>query len=72
MKLTDSESGFRALSTRAIFGINLMENGFAVESEMIAEAPDKRLKITEVPISNIYINKAGMILHVAVGYEGGE
>jgi glycosyltransferase involved in cell wall biosynthesis len=52
--ISDSESGFRALSPKAINELNLTENGFAVESEMITRAADKNLKITEVPISNIY------------------
>jgi glycosyltransferase involved in cell wall biosynthesis len=50
----DSESGFRALSPKAINELELKENGFAIESEMITRAADKNLKITEVPISNIY------------------
>ncbi|HXZ30312.1 MAG TPA: glycosyltransferase family 2 protein [Dehalococcoidia bacterium] len=50
----DSESGFRALSPKAINELDLKENGFAIESEMITRAADKHLKITEVPISNIY------------------
>lgn len=50
----DSESGFRALSLKAINEIELKEKGFAVEAEMIAGAAHKDLKITEVPISNIY------------------
>jgi len=50
----DSESGFRALSPKAINELELKENGFAIESEMITHAADKNLKITEVPISNIY------------------
>jgi glycosyltransferase involved in cell wall biosynthesis len=50
----DSESGFRALSPKAINELDLKENGFAIESEMITRAADKNLKITEVPISNIY------------------
>jgi glycosyltransferase involved in cell wall biosynthesis len=53
-KIVDSESGFRALSLRAVNEIELKEKGFAIESEMIASAADKNLKITEVPISNIY------------------
>jgi glycosyltransferase involved in cell wall biosynthesis len=53
-KIVDSESGFRALSLRAVNEIELKEKGFAVETEMIASAADKNLKITEVPISNIY------------------
>jgi len=52
--ITDSESGFRALSGKAISGFELKENGFAIESEMISEAARKDMKITEVPISNIY------------------
>ncbi|MFW6102495.1 MAG: glycosyltransferase family 2 protein [Chloroflexota bacterium] len=58
----DSESGFRALSPRAINELELKANGFAVESEMITLAADKNLKITEVPISNIY-TKDGSTLH---------
>ena len=53
-KISDSESGFRALSLRAINEIELKEKGFAVETEMIASAADKNLEITEVSISNIY------------------
>ena len=52
--VADSESGFRALSPKAIKELDLKENGFAIESEMITRAADKNLKITEVPISNIY------------------
>ncbi len=53
-RLTDSECGFRAISRRAISALSLKENGFAVETEMIAQASEKGLKIIEVPISNIY------------------
>jgi glycosyltransferase involved in cell wall biosynthesis len=51
----DSESGFRALSSRFIREIELTEKGFAVETEMIVKATAKGLKITEVPISTIYV-----------------
>jgi hypothetical protein len=54
-RLTDSESGFRAISRKAISQINLTEKGFAVETEMISRASEKGLKIIEVPVSNIYI-----------------
>jgi glycosyltransferase involved in cell wall biosynthesis len=50
----DTESGFRALSPKAINELDLKENGFAIESEMITRAAAKNLRITEVPISNIY------------------
>jgi len=68
-KLTDSESGFRALSKRAISEIRLTENGFAVETEMIAKATDEGLKITEVPVSNIYTKDGSTLNPVAHGME---
>jgi len=52
--VSDSQSGFRALSRRAMDELELREKGFAVESEMLAQAASKNLRITEVPISNIY------------------
>jgi glycosyltransferase involved in cell wall biosynthesis len=52
--IADSESGFRALSPKAIKKLDLKARGFAIESEMITCAAEKNLKITEVPISNIY------------------
>jgi glycosyltransferase involved in cell wall biosynthesis len=52
--ISDSESGFRALSPKAVKELDLKAHGFAIESEMITRAADKNLKITEVPISNIY------------------
>ncbi len=68
-ELTDSESGFRALSRRAISDIRLTENGFAVESEMIARATDEGFKITEVPISNIYTKDGSTLNPLAHGFE---
>jgi glycosyltransferase involved in cell wall biosynthesis len=53
-KITDSESGFRAFSRKAIAELELSQKGFAVESEMIAVAEEKKLKITEVPITVQY------------------
>ncbi len=53
-RITDSESGFRAFSRRAITELKLSQKGFAVESEMIAVAEEKGLKIAEVPISVKY------------------
>ena len=68
-KVTDSESGFRALSRKTISEISLTENGFAVETEMIARVADKGLKITEVPISNIYTRDGSTMNPVAHGLE---
>ena len=64
-RLTDSECGFRALSRKAISEMSLNEKGFAIETEMIAQAAERGLKISEVPISNIY-TKDGSTLNPMV------
>jgi len=53
-KLSDSESGFRVFSRKALTVLELRESGMAVSAETIANAAEKGLKITEVPISIIY------------------
>jgi len=63
----DAQSGFRALSPKAINELGLKEKGFAVESEMIARAADKGFKITEVPISNIYTTDGSTLNPVRLG-----
>jgi len=52
--IADSECGFRAFSQRAISELELKESGMAVSAETTVRAAEKNLKITEVPISNIY------------------
>jgi glycosyltransferase involved in cell wall biosynthesis len=69
INIYDSESGFRALSPKAINELDLKENGFAVESEMITRAADKNLKITEVPISNIYTKDGSTLNPVRHGVD---
>jgi len=53
-KLSDTESGFRAYSRKAIAELELKEKGMAVSSEIVSTATRKGLKVTEVPISVIY------------------
>jgi glycosyltransferase involved in cell wall biosynthesis len=53
-KLTDTESGFRAYSRKAINSLELRETGMAVSSEIISAAASLGLKIAEVPISVAY------------------
>jgi glycosyltransferase involved in cell wall biosynthesis len=67
--ISDSESGFRALSSKAINELDLKARGFAIESEMITLAADKNLKITEVPISNIYTKDGSTLNPVRHGIE---
>ena len=54
---TDSQSGFRALSRKAVEALrskNLQANGFSIESDMIMAARDQDLRIKEVPITCMY------------------
>ena len=57
-KVTDSQSGFRAFSRRAINIMNFRENGLSVESEMQFLINEKNLKVVEVPIDTKYEDKA--------------
>ena len=50
----DSQSGFRAYSKKAIQVINFSNDGFGVDSEILINAIEKKLKITEVKVSVIY------------------
>src|ERR1051326_4644352 len=54
VRVTDSQSGFRAFSRRAIEGMRLLHVGFSVESEMQFEVRALGLTVEEVPISVHY------------------
>ncbi|MGL4669829.1 MAG: glycosyltransferase family 2 protein [Methanobacteriaceae archaeon] len=54
LEITDSQSGFRAFSKRAISCFGLRSTGFAIESEMLSDAAEAGLKIGEVPITVRY------------------
>lgn len=68
-RLSDSESGFRVFSKKAIDVLELRENGMAVSAETIAEAAAKDLKVTEVPISITYTKDSSTLNPVAHGLE---
>ncbi len=57
-KVTDSQSGFRAFSRRAINIMNFREHGLSVESEMQFLINEENLKVVEVPIDAKYEEKA--------------
>ena len=57
-KVTDSQSGFRAFSAKAVDSLNLSENGFAVESEIQFAAGQAGLRVLEVPIQACYADRA--------------
>jgi glycosyltransferase involved in cell wall biosynthesis len=54
VRITDSQSGFRAFSKRTFDSFTFHEHGMAIESEMLIDAANANLKIKEVPISVRY------------------
>jgi dolichol-phosphate hexosyltransferase len=56
-KITDSQSGFRAISRRAVENMNLSSEGFEVETEITIKTLKQGLKIKEVPIT--YLKRRG-------------
>jgi hypothetical protein len=51
---TDSQSGLRALSSRAAAQMQIITPGMEVSSEIIAETVRHRMKWKEVPVKAIY------------------
>jgi glycosyltransferase involved in cell wall biosynthesis len=52
--LTDSQSGLKAFSRKALETINISSSGFEFSSEIIRETDHYKLSITEVPVSVVY------------------
>ena len=55
-KTTDSTSGFRALSSKAMNNLDFSSDGYSIEFDMINHFASRNLKITEVPIEVSYGN----------------
>ena len=55
--VSDSQSGYRAFSPRALEHLEFSSSGFSVESEMQFLAKEKGLKVVEVPITIRYMDK---------------
>ncbi|MBI2861003.1 MAG: glycosyltransferase family 2 protein [Chloroflexi bacterium] len=68
-KLSDTESGFRGFSRKAIAMLKLRENGMAASAETVAEASRLGLRMTEVPISIIYSRDSSTLNPVAHGMQ---
>lgn len=66
--LSDSESGFRVFSSKAISMLELQEDGMAISAETIARAVEKGLKITERPISIRYTVDGSTLNPVVHGF----
>lgn len=54
VRVSDSQSGFRALSRRAAESLDLRTSRMEVSSEIVAEAARNGFRIAEVPITVIY------------------
>ena len=51
---SDTQSGFRSYSKKAIQSISFSTNGFGVDSEILVDAVNKGLKITEKKVTVLY------------------
>jgi len=56
-RLSDSQSGFRAYSAKALDSLSLIEKGMSVSSEIQFAISRSGLKVAEVPIAVSYIGK---------------
>jgi glycosyltransferase involved in cell wall biosynthesis len=54
LNLRDTQSGFRAYSKKAITTINFRNDGFAADSEILINASEKNMKISEHNVTVIY------------------
>jgi hypothetical protein len=56
--VSDSQSGYRAFSARALAELSFGQGGFSIESEMQFQAREHKLRVVEVPIKVIYAERA--------------
>jgi glycosyltransferase involved in cell wall biosynthesis len=61
-KLSDTQSGFRAFSQKAIQGLRFQSRGMGIESEMQLLFRNSEFRVVEVPISSTY-DVEGSVLH---------
>jgi len=54
LPFSDTQSGYRSYSKKAIQSINFSTSGFGVDSEILINAADKGLKITESKVTVLY------------------
>ena len=67
VKVSDSQSCFRAHSRRLLKDIDITENGFGFSVEVLIKARRKGFVITEVPISCVYHSQGSSLNPVAHG-----
>jgi len=67
IKLSDSQSGFRAYNKKILSGIVPTENGMGISTEIIIKANREKLRIKEVPITILYEGKTSTHNPIAHG-----
>jgi glycosyltransferase involved in cell wall biosynthesis len=67
VKVSDSQSCFRAHSRRLIEAINITENGFGFSVQVLVQARRKSFVIKEVPVSCIYHSQGSSLNPVVHG-----
>jgi glycosyltransferase involved in cell wall biosynthesis len=58
VRISDSQSGFRAFSSKALENLSFSQEGFSIESEMQFQIREHNLKVVEVPINVSYAEQA--------------
>lgn len=67
VKVSDSQSCFRAHSRRLVEGINITESGFGFSIQVLVQARRKSFVIKEVPVSCIYHSEGSSLNPVVHG-----
>jgi len=67
VKITDSQSGFRAYSRRLINTVDITEDGFGFSVQVLIQARRKGFRIKEVPISCLYHSQSASLNPVIHG-----
>ena len=62
LPVKDSQNGFRLVNIEAILNMDLSEDGFQYESEMLILAGRQKLSLINIPVRTIY-NNAGSSIH---------
>lgn len=64
-RIADSQCGFRLLKREIVEKLDLQENGFQIETELILKAVKKGYRVGFVPIPTIYNGQKSYIKHLS-------
>jgi UDP-N-acetylglucosamine---dolichyl-phosphate N-acetylglucosaminyltransferase len=57
IEVTDTQCGYKAMTTGTYRKMALMSNDYGIESEMVAKTGKHHLKFTQLPIQTVYVDK---------------